>query len=564
VIDIRETIREMSLDEKVGQMFMANICGGETLEVAKRNFEEFRFGGLQFSGVFERFIRGGHYMPCGVCENTPLAEVAEFLARIKQAAIDITGVPVIMGGDQEGGIRSSIFRRRNVTIMPTQMALGASGSPEDTYRAASVTAREVKALGLDMLYGPALDVNTNPRNPEIGVRSFGQDPHRVAELGEQVIRAYAAHNVISAAKHFPGRGQAASDSHHELESIELDRAHLESVELVPFRRAIAAGVDALMMAHARFPALESEPLPASLSPRIMRFIREELGFGGLIIPDTLTMFAISKHFDVPRACAMCLEAGADMVFMKVQQLYRPAIEAIKESVRAGRLTEERINESLQRILKLKLKRGLFDGPQFSKERLAATVGCLEHVQAAREIARRCVLVLKNEGQAMPLSTEKNKSVLVIVPRAVDVIMSNDPVLSHEMLPRAIGRHASDVRHIVVDESPTEVQAFEAVALAKNADTLIFGVYSGAPSREHMALLDSLLELGKPVIVVLADSPYVASELPEKVRGVLCTFGIAPCTFEASAEVIFGKLAPSARLPVAISESMPGGFALEIS
>ena len=559
--DIQELIGGMTIKQKIGQMFMGNICGGESVDLARRNFERFHFGALQFSGVFERFVRGGDYLPCGVCENRPLEEVARFLADIKRAAVEITGIPAIMGGDQEGGISSSVFRRRNVTIAPAQMGLGACGRLEDTYTAASITAREVKALGLDMLYGPSLDVNTNPLNPEIGARSFGENAEVVASHGEQVIRAFAEHNIISNAKHFPGRGHGSSNAHSELESIGLDRLRLESVELVPFRRAIAAGVDSIMMSHTLFPALESENLPASLSPAIMRLLREELGFEGVILPDTLTMFAVSRNFDVPRACAMCLEAGADMIFMKVQDLYRPTVEAIEASIKAGRLTEGRINESLERILKLKLKRGLFEDRQFPSQRVLSTIGCPEHVAAMRDIGRRSVLALRNDS-LMPLKPQYDDTILVVVPRDMNVVLSNDPDLSHDMLPGAIRSYASDVRTIIVDESPTVPQSYEAVGRAKNAELIVFGIYSSGAWEEQLKLLNELAELGKPIAVVITGSPYVATRLPDEVKAIICTFGIAPCTFEAAVDVMFGKIKPSATLPVTINESMPRGYSVE--
>jgi len=559
--DIQKLIDGMTIEQKIGQMFMGNICGGETLDLARRNFERFHFGGVQYSGVFERLVRGGDYMLCGVCRNVPLEEEAEFLEGMKAAAEEIVGIPVILGGDQEGGIAGSIFRRRNVSVMPRQMGLGAAGDPGNAFLAATITAREVKTLGLDMLYGPSLDVNTNPKNPEIGARSFSDDPEVVAAFGEQIIRAYAAENVISTVKHFPGRGRGAVNAHHELESIDVDRKTLDEVELLPFRRAIAAGVDSVMVGHTHFPVFDKERIPSSLSPAVVDgLLRQELGFDGLIIPDTLTMFAVSKNFGVPWACARCLEAGVDMIFMKVQDLYQPAIDAIKESVRAGRLTEERMNTSLQRILKLKRRRGLFDRTPFRRERVGEVVGCKEHADATAELARKAVLVLKNKDQALPVPNAERTSVLAVIPRDGNIVLSNDPVLSHDMLPRALGTCFGAVESVVVDETPTAIQAYEAVARAKNADIVVFGIYSAGPSGEQMKLLESIVALDADVFVLLTETPYVAAELPEDVRAVICSFGMIVPAFRAVADVMVGRLKAQARLPVAVSEDMPRGKA----
>lgn len=563
--DFQKIIGRMSIDQKIGQMFMGNICGGESVDFARRNFENYHFGALQFSGVFERFVRGGDYLPCGVCRNFPLDEVAEFIFRVKQAGEELTGVPVIMAGDQEGSISSNIFRRRNVAMMPSEMGLGACGDASNAYQAAKISAREVKILGLDMLYGPSLDVLTSPENPEIGARSFSGDPELVATLGEQFIRAYAEENVISNVKHFPGRGDGKGDAHRELESIGLSRAELEKLAILPFRRAVAAGVDSFMVAHTLYPSLEKERLPASLSPRIVTdLLRKDMGFDGLVLPDDLTMFAISKNFGIPQAAAMCLAAGADMIFMKVPEQYGPSVQMTKQFLREKKLTEERVNQSLLRILKLKFKRGLFAKKEFSAEKVLATVGCAEHTAAARRVAQNAVVVLKNHEHTLPAHFDGKKCILAIVPRDMNVVLSNDETLSHDMLPRALGRHYSRVQYVVVDETPTKCQSYEAVGRAKNVDAIVFGIYSAGASEAYLEILKSVMELEKPVIVVITNSPYWATQLPPEVAAVICSFGLTPFSFDAVADVIAGRAKPTAKLPVGLNDAMPKGFAVEVS
>ncbi len=565
MVDVQKIIDSMSLEQKIGQMFIGNICAGETLDFAKQNFEKFHFGSLQFSGVFERFVRGGNYLPCGCHRNEPLDKVAEFLANIKKASVDIMGLPAIIGGDEEGSLNGNIFRRRNITIVPTQMGIGASGKSEDAYTAAKIQAHESKVLGLDMIYGPPLDVNTNPLNPEIGARSFSDDPQVVAEFGAQVIRAYADENIISTGKHFPGRGHGQANSHYELETIDVDRKHLEAIELIPFRKAIEVGVDSIMMGHTLFPALEKEKLPSSLSPNIIqKLLREEMGFEGVIIPDTLSMFAISKNFGIPQASAMCLEAGSDMIFMKVPEQYQPIVDAIKESVKAGRLTEERINQSLTRILNLKIKHGLFGKTEYYNKDVLSIIGCEEHVQAAREISRRAVVVLKNED-ILPVSAEKYPCALAVVPRDLNVLLSNDPdILSHEMLPKSLRRYFQKVIQIITDEKPNTVQKYEVVSMAKNVDIIIFGIYSSGVSKEQIELLESLVEeVGKPIIVINTTAPYLVERLPEQVKAVICSFGLSTLSFEAAVDIMMGKVKPAGRLSVNINKKMKRGFCLDI-
>jgi beta-N-acetylhexosaminidase len=549
--DFDAIIGAMTLDDMLGQMFMGNICGGEDVDVARAHFEQYRFGALQFSGVFERFVRGGDYLPCGVDRNKPLDGVAAFIHEVKDAGRAITGLPVIMAGDQEGSISNSIFRRRAIAMMPSQMGFGASGFPELAYQAARVSAREVKALGLDMLYGPCLDTLTTASNPEIGARAFSEDPEVVAAMGIAFIRGYAEEGIISNIKHFPGRGAGSTDAHRELESISLDRTDLDALAILPFKRAIAAGADSVMVAHTLYPALEAERLPATLSPRIITgLLREELGFDGLVLPDDLTMFAISQNYGIPQASALCLEAGADMIFMKVAEQYGPSLEAVKASLKAGRLTEARIEQSVRRILTLKWKRGLFEAAPFSRDRVLDTVGCSAHVVVARDAAERAVTLVKNSG-TLPLPPRAGTTVLAVVPRDMNVVLSNDSVLSHEMLPAALRRYWPHTEAIVVDEQPTVPQAFEAVGRAKNVDVIVFGIYSAGLSKPLAAVLEEIVALGKPVIVLITNSPYAATQVPAETAAILCTFGISPFAFDAAADVLAGVLAPTGTLPVTL-------------
>ncbi len=548
--DIDAIISNMSLDDMLGQMFMGNICGGESVDFARRNFERYRFGALQFSGVFERFVRGGDYLPCGVDRNKPLDETAAFIHEVKAAGLEITGLPVIMAGDQEGSISNSIFRRRQIAMMPNQMGLGAAGSAELAYRVAQVSAREVKTLGLDLLYGPCLDTLVTASNPEIGARSFSEDPDMVAKMGSAYIRAYAAEGIISNIKHFPGRGAGSTDAHRELESIDLDRDALNRLAIYPFKRVLDAGADTVMVAHTLYPALETERLPATLSPRIINgLLREELGFDGVVLPDDLTMFAISQNYGIPQASAMCLEAGADMIFMKVPEQYAPSLEAVKASLKAGRLTEERVYQSVKRILTLKWQRGLFTPPAFSRERVLATIGCPEHAAVAREAAQRALTLVKNTS-VLPLNG--SPAVLAVVPRDMNIVLSNDPVLSHDLLPGALRRYWPQTESIVVDEQPTVPQAFEAVGRAKNADVIIFGIYSAGLSQPLGALLAEIVALGKPVIAVITNSPYASTLVPAETAAILCSFGISTASFDAVADALAGELAPTGTLPVTLN------------
>jgi beta-N-acetylhexosaminidase len=279
-----------------------------------------------------------------------------------------------------------------------------------------------------------------------------------------------------------------------------------------------------------------------------------MGFDGLVIPDDLTMFAISKNFGIPQAAAMCLAAGSDMIFMKVPEQYAPSVTMTKQFLREGKLTEERINQSLLRILRLKFKRGLFEKRRFSARNVLSTIGCKEHAAVARCAARNSVAVLKNRSSTLPLRMKNKKSILVIVPRDMNIVLSNDESLSHDMLPRALQKHYADVQHVVVDEAPTQYQAYEASGRAKNADVIVFGIYSGGVSEAYLETMKSIMALQKTSIAVITNSPFMSTLLPSGIDSVICSFGLTPFAFEAVADVIAGKAKATANLPMKLNNN----------
>ncbi len=546
----------LTLDQKIGQLCIAGICGGEDLDFARRNFERYHFGGLMYSPVFQTFVRDRNFFPCGVCKNIPNIEVSRFLHDVKAISMETDGVPSIICGDQEGGLSGSFLRRRDMTILPKQMGIAAScHADEDAYKAAAVAAREVKAMGYDMILGPVMDVNLNPDNPEVGARAFSDAPEVCARLGEQYIKAYRNEGVISTAKHFPGRGRGRVDAHFELEAFDVDRQTLLDVDLLPFRRAIAAGAEAVMVCHSIFSDIDPE-LPASISPKVVTgLLREELGFDGLVIPDTMTMWAILKNFPVPRACAMVLEAGADMFFMKDPPRYDAVFAAVKESLRAGRLTEERIEQSLRRVIGLKLKYGLFE-KQFDPQMFKSVVGSPQHRATSRELATRSLVVLQDQPQLRsPVSTVEKQTALVIVPREMPVIQANDTERDHTLLPRTLTSVYGEVQHVVVDPEPTPFQLFEVAARARNADTVICAAMVSGWNAGLAKAAEQVLDLDKPVIALLACAPYVHCRLPRKIASAVCTFCAGPDQFTAFAAWISGEFNATGKLPVSLKHDM---------
>ncbi len=571
-VDVNRILEGLTLEQKIGQFFLGTVAGGHTLDDAKGFIESLQYGGFSYSYIFERFIRGGDYIPCGVSKKVPLVETAEFLYEIQKAAMEITGIPLIMTADQEGGMEESLFRRDNFSLTPTQMGMGAAGTPEDAYAAGDLTASQWRAMGMNMFLGPCMDVNSNPKNPEIAHRSFGDQAEFVADMGEQVIRAYKDNRVITTAKHFPGRGHSECNAHADLDVLAMERKHFDEVEFVPFRRAIAAGVEMFMMAHTIYPNLGDDKLPASFSPTIINdVLRGELGFEGLVYPDDITMLGISNNYEIPTACAMCIEAGCDMILMKVNELIPDAIQEIKKYVEKGRIPQEQIDNSVRKILDMKKRYGLFEEPKFDAETVRKTVGGEKQKKTAIRLAERATLALKNEGDIFPLSPDKFHKPLVIVPRDLSVVVGNDLARWHDMLPNSLRRYFPDTQFTVIDQPPNEHQHYEVEGLIKNADLVIYALYAvmGSGGQKDGAepmlkFLDFIVDQGKPTVVMTTGAPYVAERLNEKVRGITCSFGVTPEAMEAVVDLMMGKIPPHGKLPVYINESMPRGFAADIA
>lgn len=340
-----EIIGRMSLRQKIGQMLLCGFHGTEMSPELERLVRERQIGGVIY---FARNVESA-------------AQVAKLSGELQRAAADSGCVPLWISIDQEGGMVARITE--GVALTPGNMAVAAAGSPEAAEELAFISGHELKALGINLNFAPVLDVNNNPLNPVIGVRSYGESPELAAEFGARAIRGLQNAGVAATAKHFPGHGDTTVDSHLDLPTVAHGRERMERVELVPFKRAVAEGVDAIMTAHIRFPALEPSGLPATLSPSVLTgLLRGELGFNGIITTDCMEMNAIASHYGTVEAAVMAVEAGADIVLVSHSaDLQAGALDAIEQAVLGGRLSEERIVQSVKRLLALKAKRGVLGG-----------------------------------------------------------------------------------------------------------------------------------------------------------------------------------------------------------
>jgi len=523
-------MKALTLREKVAQLIYIPFRGA-TLNTRSREYRQFvklvrdvRVGGM----VLVNWDNGR------VTAKAHPHAVAAFLNRMQKLA----RVPLLAAGDFERGIS---MRVDGATVFPHAMAFGATGDPSLTRFEGEVTAREARAIGIPWIFFPVADVNNNPGNPIINIRSFGEDPKVVAANVTAFIegtRADPHYKVLTTAKHFPGHGDTNVDTHLNMAVINATRERLESLELVPFRAAIQAGVDSIMTAHIAVPALAPADVPATLSPAILTgLLREQMGFQGIIVTDSLEMGGIAKGYSSGEAAVLALQAGADALVMPPDP--EAAIKAVMAAVADGRLTRARIDESLARLLAAKERVGLDRKRFVDLEAISDEVGAPEDQERAQQIAERAVKVVKNDGNLIPLRAPAKTCFLTL---AESHYSSEGQEFAQQ-----VRRRAKDASVIALDTSMPATTLDAAVAKIAACDTLAVaafssvGAYRGdlALGGELPHLLEALLATGKPMALIALGDPYLVRNYP-KAAAVMLTYSTVPLSEEAAVKVLFGQ------------------------
>jgi beta-N-acetylhexosaminidase len=520
---VEEILASMTTEQKVGQLFMVHFTETFFSQALEEMIAEYHVGGI---------ILFPHNL-------TTTTDLATLISSAQATAVDSEpGIPLFVAADQEGW---PILRLpQGATVFPSNMALGATASVEDAELMATVMATEMKALGMNMNLAPVMDVNSNPLNPVIGTRSLGSSPELVSRLGVAMIQAYRSQGVVATAKHFPGHGDTSVDSHLDLPVIDHDLARLEAVELAPFEAAISAGVDCIMTAHISVPALDTvADRPATLSPDILQgLLRDRMGFRGLIATDSLSMDALMDQYDLPTATALAFQAGADLLLFGYTPWHPPseqllAYDRVLQLVEEGTISQSRLDESVRRILLLKAKRGVLDWEPPALDRAVEQVGTETHLAAAQRVALDSITLVKDENGSLPLSPDL--SILVVYPRG------------GAGLGQAVRELAPQATLLEVGETPTSREFARAAGLATSADVVVLGTRDVMEHPEQGQLVDSLAR-EHPVVAVGLDSPYDLLSYPE-VPTYLASYGRAPVSMQALAQVLFGLAEPRGHLPV---------------
>jgi beta-N-acetylhexosaminidase len=540
----------------------------------------------------ERLVREQHVGGIIISVGSP-TEIANKLNALQQ----VSALPLLVGADLETG---AAFRARGGYFLPNAIDLGGAtyfpyamgiGATRDTafaYQMGRTTAREGRALGIHMAFAPVLDVNNNPKNPVISLRSFGENPQLVASLGAAFVRGIQENGMLATGKHFPGHGDTEQNSHLELSRVSASRARLDSVELVPFRAAVQAGVRGIMTFHGQLPGLDTSSLPATLNPRIMTdLLRGQLGFRGLVVTDALDMNGVLGKMTMAEVTQRAVAAGNDVLLMPTD--IAGAIDAVVDGVRRGLFPESRIDESVRKLLVAKQEMGLASQRLTDIQAMRSVVGDSTSVANARQAAERAITLVKDSLAVVPFGglprTSRIVSVTIaprtdlgagvsfnaelarVFPSLRSIAMSTEQVF--DATAAAAAAPGQNAQYVAAPQ-PRLLPALVENALrgAQGADLVIVSSYFGASSStsrlaapEGMAdLLIGLQKAGTRVVLATFSNPYLAQDLPP-VSSYLIAYGGSPLMQRAAARALLGQAPITGQLPITIPSVAPYGAGL---
>jgi beta-N-acetylhexosaminidase len=561
-------LRRMTLEEKIGQLISVGINAtflsqeSEPFKQLRRQVEQNHIGGIIL-------FRGSVY------ESVHLVNRMQQLARR----------PLLISADLEAG---SGMRFIDTINFPWNMAVGATGNAEYARRMGEVTAREARALGVHQIFAPVVDVNNNAANPVINVRAYGEDPAEVARMAAAFTEGAQAGGVIATAKHFPGHGDTAVDSHRGLPVVNVTRARLDAVELVPFRAAIAAGVGSVMVAHIGLPQLdptkitpleagerrrpgyadsevivENATMPATLSPAVGGVLRRDLGFDGLIVTDALDMSGLTIYFTPGEAAVRAVLAGADVLLKPPDA--DAAVRGLREAAATGRLSERRIEESARRLLAAKYDLGLVRRRVAAIEDIDRIVSTGAAVKLSDEIAERAITLVRDEAGLLPASNlAAGESVFVLgVTNGEDRQWIMNPFMG------ALGGRRFDAA--TIDDRSSEKEVDSLLDRAKASKLIVVAMYgrvrsgqsnSGTLPEPGMRALKKLLERKAPVVGVSFGNPYLLQSFPE-LKTYLVAYGDMPSLQRAAARALLGQIDISGKLPISLPSLYARGTGIQL-
>jgi beta-N-acetylhexosaminidase len=565
-------LRRMSLDEKIGQLISVGINAtflnqdSDAFNALRHQVEDNHVGGIIL-------FRGGVY------ESVVLVNRMQSLARY----------PLLISADLEAGAG---MRFDDTVNLPWNMAVGATDNPEYSRRQGALTAQEARALGVQQIYAPVADVNNNAANPVINVRSYGEDPAAVGRFVGAFVEGAQSNGVIATAKHFPGHGDTATDSHRGLPQIDVSRDRLNAIEFVPFRAAVKSGVGSVMTGHIGMPqvdptavtplprdiklkpidtdeagevVVDNGTMPTTLSPVMNGILRRDLGFDGLIVTDAMSMSGLTLYFTQEEASVRAIEAGADLLLKPADP--DAAVRGVREAVSKGRLKEQRIDESARRLLAAKYDLGLVGQRITPLDAIDKHVAGKESVNLAREIAEHAITLVRNDDKLVPLNSLKPEA------RIFNLAITNgdDRLWIANGFSSAIASSGRKIETVVLDDRSSEVEVQKALERANRADLVIASLYGrvrtgqarsvGLPDPGARAL-SALIGSRKPVVGISFGNPYLLQSFPQ-LRTYVVAYGDMPSLQQAAARALLGQIDVTGKLPISLPGLYPRGTGIQL-
>jgi beta-N-acetylhexosaminidase len=567
-----EELRRMSVDEKIGQLISVGINAtflnqeSDAFRALKHHIQDNKVGGI-------------------ILFRSPVYESVILVNRMQRLA----KYPLLISADLEAGAG---MRFDDTVNFPWNMAVAATGNPDYARRQGEITAREARALGIHQIFAPVVDVNNNAANPVINVRSYGEDPADVARFAAAFTEGAQAAGAIATAKHFPGHGDTAVDSHRGLPEINVSRERLNSVEFVPFQASVNAGVGSVMVGHIALPQIdataikplprnvkakpidtdeggeiveEKATMPATMSPVMGNILRNDLKFPGLIVTDALSMSGLTIYFTQDEAAVRALEAGADMLLKPAD--VDAAFRGVREAVKSGRITEARVEESARKILAAKYDLGLVEQRLTSIDMIDRIVGSKDVLKLAAEISEHAVTLVRDEDKLVPLKNLKSETKIfnLAVTNGDDRLLIANPFIAR------LNRSGVKVETVVLDERSSEQDVQKAIERATAADLVLASLYGRVRSGQVSSVgipepgaraLSSVIAAKKPVVGISFGNPYLLQGFPG-LRTYIVAYGDMPSLQQAVARALAGEIDINGKLPISLPGLYPRGTGIQV-
>lgn len=566
-----KTLHKLAVEEKIGQVFMI-WCRASFLNAQSPEY-------LQLRENIQKYHVGSFAMTVHVdgpflLRSEPY-EAAELLNGLQRDS----KLPLLFAADFERGVS---MRLMGTTVFPHAMAFGGDGNLQDAESFGRITGEEARAIGIHWNFFPDADVNSNPANPIINTRSFGEDPKQVGDLVAAYIKGAHEAGMMTTVKHFPGHGDTATDSHLGVAKVTVDRAHLDSVELPPFREAVAAGVDSVMVAHVTVPALDSDPNHvATISPAIVSdLLQKQLGFNGIVITDALDMAGLTHLFanDIGRAAVESFKAGNDLLLIPAD--FPASYNAMLKAVQSGEISQERLDHSVLKILQAKAALNLQKARLVDINALPETVGKPENLAFGQRVADSAITLVRDNGHVLPLKSkgtakaglpyttqEETHNQVVAIVFSDDVRTESGRAFTREFLARTPDAHV-----MYVDPRTAEGMSHDVLKVVEQAKTVIAAVYvvptagkignTVAMSDATGNLLQEVLDrAARKTVVVAMGNPYLAADF-SKIENYMCTFSNASVSEVSAVKALFGEIPIRGHLPVSIPNVAQRGTGLD--